>query len=245
MKGLIVIVLFFIAFLNTNLYGQKKVSFDFVLTSDFCYRSLKADTGIPMDIAKSRNSTEKPKISYKIGIATNYNFNRFSIGLGLLFSKKGYKSIVLTNFIFPDSLDPLYGNYNSSNNTFSGLDKIYFTYNYINIDVPILISYNLINKNIKFYIFSGLEPNFFIGAHHKSIILYSDGSKSKSINKELNDFNDVNLSYIGGIGLQYVISDNLDIKVEPIIERNLFSIINAPIKEYLYSYGINLKISYH
>lgn len=244
MKRLLVIIFFLIALLNTN-YGQKKVSFDFVLTSDFCYRSLKADAGIPMDIAKSRNSIEKPKISYKIGLATNYNFNRFSVGFGLLFSKKAYKSIVQTNFIFPDSLDPLFGNYNSSNNTFSDFDKIYFTYNYINIDVPISISYNLINTNFKLYIFSGLEPNFLINAYNKSVIKFTNGSKSKSTNKYLNDFNDINLSYIGGIGLQYVISDNIDIKIEPIIERNLFSIINAPIKEYLYSYGINLKLSYH
>ncbi|OFX61670.1 MAG: hypothetical protein A2046_04565 [Bacteroidetes bacterium GWA2_30_7] len=245
MRGLLIIFIFFIAFLNSNLYGQKKVSFDFVLTSDFCFRSLKADAGIPMDIAKSRNSIEKPKIAYKLGIAFNYNINRFSVSLGLLFSKRTYKTLSQSNFLLPDQLDPLYGYNNVPNNSSLSIKKITFLFNYFCIDIPISIKYNLINKKYKFYVFSGLEPNLFISAYNKSIIKHSDGSKSKSSNKDLNDFNKINLSYFGGVGFQHVINDSFAIKVEPFFERNLFSIINAPIKEYLYSYGINLKLSYH
>lgn len=245
MKYLFFIILFSIAFTNSNLFGQSKMSYDFVVASGYSFRSLIADNDTAKLIIKGRNSVEKPYIALKGGLAANYNLNQFSVGLGIFLSKKTYKLIPQTNYIIPYNLDPLYGNNGTNNTSLVRLDEIFFTYNYYYCDIPLTIRYNLINKKSKFYIFSGVETNIYVSSNNKTVIKYTGGSKRKSTDKNKSEMNAFNLSYVGGIGFQYFLNDKLGIKIEPYYDRNLFSIIDAPVKEYLYATGINITLTYN
>jgi len=52
----------------------------------------------------------------------------------------------------------------------------------------------------------------------------------------------INFAVVAGLGINYDLTSRLTFRVEPTYRRSITSIINAPIKGYLYSAGINTGI---
>jgi opacity protein-like surface antigen len=114
-----------------------------------------------------------------------------------------------------------------------------------NNDIRLPSNNTFIYKKLKLYATAGVSANVFLSKKTTSILEYSnfDTEKSKSVSST--GFSKINFAVLAGAGFNYSVSNKLDIKVEPIYRRSITSIINAPIKEYLYSTGLNFGIYYN
>jgi len=54
----------------------------------------------------------------------------------------------------------------------------------------------------------------------------------------------VNFAVLAGIGMDYDFKSKIKFRIEPIYRRSINTIINAPIKGYLYSVGLNIGVYY-
>ena len=164
-----------------------------------------------------------------------------------MFSKKAYQSkIDFSNLIFPEPLHPIYDSIYNQNNTIpeKSINNFTIRYYYYYIDIPFSYTYLLYNKRIKLFISSGLQTNILILAQISSIKYYTDDSKEKINSKDEADYERVNISFEGGIGVEFPITNKLNVIIEPYYERNITTSIQAPIKQYLYSFGLNTKLRY-
>lgn len=247
MKQIAVIAILIIAIGIIKSNCQDKLSYDFLMSPNYCYRELIATDHTKEFIVNSRNNNEKTKFSYKIGFGANYNFEKSFISLDLLLANKGYQSeLNSSNIITPDPIHPLYGSIYSSasNSTFISPDKINIIYNYYYLDVPISYSYIFLDRKIRLYVTGGFQGSFLLLAQRKSISTFNDGNKEVETNDDKADYESVNFSLIGGFGVDFQAKNKFHIVIEPYYERNITTNIVAPIKQYLYSVGLNIKLRY-
>ncbi|HBX52935.1 MAG: hypothetical protein A2275_14825 [Bacteroidetes bacterium RIFOXYA12_FULL_35_11] len=242
---LFILLTFGIGIISSNC--QDKLSYDFIASNNYCYRELNTNDSFCKTIINSRNKYETQKFSYKIGIGSNYHFVNSFFSLNILFSKKAYQSkIDFSNLIFPEPLHPIYDSIYNQNNTIpeKSINNFTIRYYYYYIDIPFSYTYLLYNKRIKLFISSGLQTNILILAQISSIKYYTDDSKEKINSKDEADYERVNISFEGGIGVEFPITNKLNVIIEPYYERNITTSIQAPIKQYLYSFGLNTKLRY-
>lgn len=201
-----------------------------IFSPDYCYRTLKPNSSGNW-IADYRDTLEIPKYGYTIGIIMLFKLNnRINLEIGLQFSNKGEKTKQWDLHPFqPDPAIP---------------KKIKFTYSYLYLDIPIKINYNLMNKRFKVFISPGISTNIFIAYNSTSFLEYEDGNTGKISSTSFSGFTRVNIAILAGLGLDYGLTKNLNFRLEPIYRQSITSIIDAPIKAYLYSFGINTGIYY-
>jgi opacity protein-like surface antigen len=234
MKKNIVFILLFLPVLlfcqTKDTAKQDKIQIGIIGSADYCYRSLKADAASKW-ISDMRDTLEIPKLGYTLGISCLYEINKnIKIDVALLYSESGEKT---KKYLLDNNNDIRL----PSNNT--------FIYKYRYLDIPLKVNYYFLNKKLKLYATAGVSANVFLSKKTTSILEYSnfDTEKSKSVSST--GFSKINFAVLAGAGFNYSVSNKLDIKVEPIYRRSITSIINAPIKEYLYSTGLNFGIYYN
>lgn len=211
---------------------EKKIQFGFIYSPELSYHILKANADAKF-MENIRDTMEIPKFGYSAGINFSYKLtNNFSFEVEALYSDKGErtKPYDLGNSVIKESMDKV-------------VSKSSFNNHYYYLDVPLKINYYLINKKIKFFISGGLSVNTFLYQKISSTIENRDGSidKTKSISHP--KFEKINFAALVGIGLNYDLTDKYTFKIEPVYKQSFTSIVNAPIKNYLYSVGINLGIA--
>lgn len=70
---------------------------------------------------------------------------------------------------------------------------------------------------------------------------YSDGHTE--INKSFYyGLSRMNIAAVAGIGMYYFVSEKMHIRIEPVFRHAITPIVDAPIKQYSYSAGINAGI---
>ncbi len=228
---LLLLLLPLISFCETkDTLSDGKIKIGISGSSDYCYRILKSDETSKW-ISDVRDTLEIPKFGYTVSVNILYKIkNNIKIEGAILYSNFGEKTkkYVLNNSNSADL--PA----NSS-----------FLYNYRYLGLPLKINYYFYTKKIKLYATVGLSTNVFLSKKITSVLEYMnlDTKKSNSISK--NGFSKINFLVIAGLGINYSISNKFDIKVEPIYKRSINTIIKAPIKEYLYSAGLNLGFYYN
>lgn len=222
---------------------KRKLYFGLAFSPDYCYRTLKSDaSGISEFIVDFRDSTEIPIFGYTTGLTIGLRISkRFSLETGLLYSGKGYKTKE-QELSYGDMIDPRYG-FVYTNNP-NPLQKNTFIYRIIYIDFPLKLNYYIMTRKLKFYYSAGFSPNLFLTEKTTSISEYSDGSKSKKTTSNSNRYSKINLAFITGFGFSYDLTKKLYFQIEPTYRRSLTSIIEAPIKGYLYSFGFNSGLYY-
>jgi hypothetical protein len=129
----------------------------------------------------------------------------------------------------PDVTDPI----------FNELDaEILQSFQYV--EVPVLVRYTLIDKNIDFNIIGGLGANFLVGND-----VYLDYAGKKEVIGETQGVSPINYNGTIGIGIEYPLMDKLNIRLEPSIKYYLNELnSNSPIKSHPYSIGIYTGINY-
>jgi hypothetical protein len=219
---------------DTTVENIKKTAIGLTFSPDYCYRTLKSDASSKW-IADIRNMHEIPKLGYTTGMNIAYALNkRIALEAGILYSDKGertdkYWLFSITPSGQPDPALPTAVSYN---------------YHYIYIDIPVKANYYFLTKRAKLYLTGGVSPNVFITQKSTSIEEYSDGHKKKNSSTSSSRLASVNLAAIGGLGFSYDFTRKFYLKVEPVYRRSIIPIVDAPIKGYLYSIGLNLGIYY-
>ena len=211
-----------------------KFSIGLTFSPDYCYRNLKADASSQW-IADNRNSYEIPKFGYTTGLNFSYRYNkRVSFGIGLLFSDKGEKTKnIATQWITPsgqpDPILPI---------------KLEYNFHYYYLDIPLQLDFNLISLvRGEFYFSASFSPNIFLSQETKSYSEYSDGRKEAGTFTTVG-YNAINLSFTAGIGYRARFSDKFFFKLEPKYRYSITSIIDAPIRGYLFSVGLDIGFYY-
>ena len=235
-------ILFYFLFIPLSVFCQKgdslayrkdtakhsKFEIGISYSPDFCYRSLKAkDEG--KWIADTRDTLEVPKFGYTTGIFINYKFRKnMNVESGIFFSDKGEKTRKQTLENTPSGEQPI---------KYSLINHYYY------LDIPVKFDYYLSTGKLKLYIDAGLSANIFLN-QKTTIIETSSNTNRKTSSFSNPNFNRINFAFQFGCGITYPISDKMNIKIEPVYRRSITSVINAPIKSYLYEVGINIGISH-
>lgn len=201
-----------------------------IFSPDYTYRSLQADPGVE-GIAKHRDNFEIPKFGFTTGASVLYGFsNRVVFESGLLFSDKGEKTKEMPyTTLEPDSMTPKSGNHN---------------HHYYYLDIPTKVNYYLTTGRVKFFVSGGASTNIFLQEKRTSAYTYANGRIENRTVTGTTNFSRVNLAVIAGAGVELEVADHLQLRVEPVYRRSVISIIQAPIKGYLYSAGVNFGVYY-
>lgn len=210
----------------------KKIYIGLTFSPAYCYRTLKTDDALGQLVIDSRDTREIPKFGFTTGVGLIYILNkRFNFETGLLFSDKGEKT-KKTDLIWsqPDPILPI---------------KSTFIYSYQYLDIPLKVNYYIINKKLNFFISAGLSANIFLTYKQTSIQEFSDGRTEKHTSGSIyNNFSKVNFALLAGFGIDYDLNNKIRFRLESIYRRSINSIIDAPVKSYLYSAGLNAGIYY-
>jgi hypothetical protein len=136
---------------------------------------------------------------------------------------KARVDVASSNKMFFDSDSPNFYNIGAN---------IIQSYNYI--EMPFLLKYKLIDRNIDFNVLGGLSTNVLVG---KNVFLQYDGKKERI--GETENLQKINYSGTMGIGLEYAIFNNFKLKLEPTINYYINSIsTNSDIDLHPYSFAI-------
>jgi hypothetical protein len=168
---------------------------------------------------------------FSTGLNVGYKFaNRFSFSGGLQYSVKGYE---IKDIHFTTIDDPEGKNH---------LGKILYNFNYV--DVPLKINYMFGRKKLHFIGGIGVVANFLIKESVISVIKSNSNRSQRSSNTGSDNFYHFNLSPTASVGVEYNLNDRIFARVEPNFQMCILRVIDAPVSERLYSYGVNMSIHY-
>jgi hypothetical protein len=212
--------------------NAEKMQLGLVYSPELAYRTLRsgADGKWMKDV---RDTLEIPKFGYSAGISFSYQLsNKCTFEVEALFSDKGErtKKYELANEV--------YGNQDKIPSKSSFVDHYYF------LDIPLKINYYLITGKVKLFVSAGASVNTFLYQRTTAIIERKDGSEEKYSTVTHPNFEKLNFALLFGAGLNYDLTDKYVFKLEPVFKHAITPLVNAPVKSYLYSVGINLGISY-
>ncbi|MBL4658198.1 MAG: outer membrane beta-barrel protein [Flavobacteriales bacterium] len=197
-------------------------------STDYCFRSISGDASVKW-LVDARNDLEDPKIGFTTGLKLNGGINeKFAVEFGILYSDKGekIKDLVFTNIV----------------GEVTGIVDIVYHYEYL--DLPLSLNYIFINKKVKMLLTGGLSVNIFLNYRGVSITDNLDGTSEKKSFSTEEDLEAINLAMLAGVGVEFGISDKLDLRIESIFRNSMTSIIDAPIKQFPYSIGLNIGVFY-
>jgi hypothetical protein len=209
----------------------KRMAIGLTFSPDYCYRKLSPDATSQW-IAESRDSIEIPKLGFTTGLSLLFQLNkRLTIETGLLYSNKGEKTKNHSLIWNPPSVQP--------DPALPTKNEFVYHYNYL--DIPAKVNYNILTKRLKLFVSGGLSTNIFLFQKTTSIVEYADG-RTETNNSIGGGLSRVNFAVLVGLGINYDLTSKLSFRIEPTYRRSITSIINSPIKGYLYSAGINTGI---
>lgn len=211
---------------DSLLHNKNKIGLS--ISPDYCYRKLISDESVQW-IADHRDSLEVPKFSYTAGFSYAYEISKnLDLEFGLFFSNKGQRTKTYQpTWVPPQTInDPLIPQFIQTN------------IGYLYIDAPVRLLYYLTDSKMKFFLSAGISTNFFLIEISKSEYVYSNGEMMTTKSVSNNGFSRINLAYCIGTGIHYTLSEKIDVRIEPIFRQSFLSVINAPIRGYLFSGGL-------
>lgn len=205
----------------------KRFVFGTHASPDYCYRILKvtAPNSATTAISENRNKNEIPMLGYTVGADLSYFIEeRIAISLGVNYSRKGYinESIYLT-----DQNGIIIGNGS-------------FKYNYNYVELPLKASVILGKKRVRFTCSVAVTSSFLLYEQTDSKFEYNDGTKVISKGKPNYIYNPFNLFLTESMGIDCKLGKKMGVKIEPTYSYGMLQTIDAPITEYLWSYGFNV-----
>ena len=222
----------------------KRVLLGINISPDICYRTLKNNDGSSSSstIIDIRNNTEKQKFGYTTGLNACYNISKhIGIETGLQYSNKGY-FIKRTGFIYGNMYDPRRGFV--SNNSATEPTNAKFIYNYIYLDVPLRLIFSFGEKRIHLITGIGVTTNILLKATQTIILGYENGDKKRQTQKPGYNYKSLDVSPNVSVGIDYRISNKINLRIEPTFRYGAIKIIDAPITEYLWNGGLNITCYY-
>lgn len=229
---------------KTTATGFKRFLFGVTLSPDYCYRTLKNNDGSSWSsiIIDLRDEKEVPKFGYTAGLNICYNISKHTvIEAGVHYSNKGY-ALKNTDLTYGLIIDPRLGFTYPVNGTLP--TEAQFIYNHRYLDLPLRAIFSFGENRMHFIASAGVTTNILLKATQTSILGYANGDVTKETKEELNDYKSINISPSISAGIDYGISNKINLRVEPTFRYGLLKIIDTPVTAYLWNGGINITCYY-
>lgn len=196
---------------------------------EYSYRSLQSGS-VGSNIVAYRDNFEIPSFGFTTGASFLYKLNRrISVETGLKFSDKHYSS-TYRDIIF--EVD-------------EGIKKFKSSSHFYYLSIPMKGTYNVYSGKIKVYVAAAVYCDLFLVAKTVSFLKYDDGHVKKSSSRMKYDFSLFNMSGSIGAGIDLPVNDRISIRVEPNYRKSFFPVLDAPIEEFEYSFGLDSGVIYH
>ncbi len=240
----------------------------------YSYRSLETQNE-SMALADNFNQSESGTMAYSGGVNVNYSpLKRLSLQSGVYYSRYGMNvdnAYVFENLTADAGSNTKFYSINNSSGTIDIENNPSVDYvtnkgdrkNHMNfadvsetdlqvnsgeiiqsfeyIEVPLILRYRLIDRKIGFNFLGGLSTNLLVGSN-----TYYHGNGDREKIGKTTDIKPFNYSSIVGLGLDYAISQHLNINLEPTFRYYLNSINQSSvIRSYPYSIGIFTGLRYN
>lgn len=153
---------------------------------------------------------------------------------GLQYSNKGYQTKTM-DLIF-EGTDP--------NEPMLVQAKAKFHYSYKYLGVPLKLNIYFGEGDLRFVSGIGATTNFLLNVQNRENYEYADGKKETKNEEGTLEYNMIDLSPMISFGIDYKISNNIHLRVEPTFRYGIIKVNHSPIKENLWNAGVNLGISY-
>lgn len=231
---------------------------------DYSSRITTNNSGITGPKSSEINKTESPLFAFTSGFKIGYDLSdRWNIQVGAMYSYIEQKSIPLNIQADTSNITDIHYSFTTSSGavSFSSDDfgeddakgltnkKVYLAYSAKEkiefINVPVMIRYKLINRNINVYVFGGFMANFIVNHQVKLTVLNEPADLTANTNKILG-LQKMNAGFLFGIEFQYNIFKGLNVLLAPTIRGSMTSINkNTSVKSYPYSIGLATGLCYH
>ena len=208
---------------STDSTAYTKLDIGFSFSPDYCYRTLKTEDADSW-MGYIYDTMEVSKYGYTSGLNIAYHVNHnFSITSGILLSDKGERTKKY-------NVQPV-NNY---------VNHFYY------LDIPVKANLYLHHKKyftskpkkISYFLTAGFSVNVYLSTQLKTENIAGDYQMVKAST----ELSRVNLAFIAGAGLEAPLSPRWFFKLEPNYRKSITKIADAPIKKYLYSFGLNAGI---
>lgn len=195
---------------------------------NFCYRTLDYPDEL-QTVVDSRVESEHPSFGFNVGIATRYFFvTNLEVELGIQFSRQTH---IFKNVPISDAMG----------NISPGLADSQLRYHYI--ELPLRANYRFLNRKVFGYVTTGISINVFLNDQSKSWITYYTGETDViTFESSINTFSKTAFAVLGGFGIGYHITEKLNLTLEPLCRYSLTSLAKAPIDQYNYSLGCQIRV---
>lgn len=204
-----------------------RLSFGITISPDICYRALDASgEEITGDIVIQREGYEKSKVGITAGLSLLYRLNdSWSLESGIHYSDKGEQTERFSIFFVGDP----------------NFSDVAFRYHYRYIDIPLKANYFVRQGNTRLFVSAGVIPSIFID-HTVTTFDYNGNDDPEKSTSSGQDLEPMLFSWTGGMGVHHRVSDALSIRAEVVHRRAINSMVDAPIKHFPISTGLQLGI---
>jgi hypothetical protein len=219
-------------------FGQSNSSIDLVAGLEHSYRSLSTSstkTNVVYTL-ESRNARELAKLNWRAGF--NYNrrlSNRFHLKTGIRLASVGHKDKKQTGLRYASEFvapgvwvpDP------------SLPHEVQFISDYWFIEIPLAGRFEFSDKKIAPFLELSVAPSVYITTRNKTItdlwtsVDFYDQADSY-------DFNRFHLVGIFSVGVNFTVSEKIQLFGQPTFRYHLTQLADAPIEEHLFNYGIEI-----
>jgi hypothetical protein len=210
-----------------------KFQLGLLYSPELSYRTLKADAEYAW-LKEAQDRMDIPRYGFSAGVYFGYRLStRLALEIQALYSDKGSK--IKENFMENHHLQDYWEKVPYQNH-------MIYHYNYL--DIPVKLNYCLTSGKVKFYLAAGMSLNAFLNQKKKTYILYEDGSSKTFRTASTRGLEKMNFAILAGFGIGYQLSEGYQFKFEPVFKHSINSIVNAPVRNYLCSAGMQIGIAH-
>ncbi len=237
MKTKLIITLFLV--LPILGFSQIDQSVDLVTGIDYSYRNLStsSEESMVLNIFEDREEREIGKLNWRLGL--NYNRRlgkKIILRTGLQFASVGYKEKKRTGIIWGSEFNDM-GEWEPDP---SLPHEMQLKINYWFIGVPIAGRYEFSHKKFAPYFELGASPSIYLRTRIKAI---SDiGTEKETYDGIESDFNRFHVVGFASFGVNYSVNEQYQLFGQPTFRYHLTKLVDAPINEYLYDFGLEIGI---
>ncbi|MEO0339167.1 MAG: hypothetical protein AAF242_08120 [Bacteroidota bacterium] len=200
----------------------------------FRFLSTMSDEPHLLNIIEFREEREQASINWQLGFNYNHRLNQHVIfKVGIRLASLGHKDESRNELRWGTDHDGSGGVVPSPEIVDVELRVAYWF-----VEVPIVGRWEIGNKKLIPFVEFGALPSIFTTFRSTSII---DGESNTDYGKRENgNFNLLHLAGFASVGLNYQFQEKMQFFVQPNVRYHFTNISGSPIKDKLYSYGLEL-----
>lgn len=234
-------VLSFLVFVFPSLaFSQTNSSIDLIAGLEYSYRSLSTSSKeeIVVGMLENRNDKESGKLNWRVGF--NYNrrlSNKFHLKTGIRLASVGYEGEKKTGlryaseFVTPELWvpDP------------SLPHEVQFIYDYWFAEIPIIGRFEFADRKVAPFLEFGIAPSVYVTTRTKTVTdLGTDVSFDDGV--DAFNFNRFHLVGIFSVGVNFTVSEKMQLFGQPTFRYHLTQLADAAIEEHLFNYGLEIGV---